>query len=46
MSSENYAIRNQNAVHFLTFTVIDWIDVFIRANNASLSAMIDVGVVG
>ncbi len=32
MSSENYGIRNQNAVHFLTFTVINWIDVFTRRN--------------
>jgi putative transposase len=32
MSSENYLIYNQNAVHFLTFTVIDWIDVFTRAS--------------
>jgi len=32
MSSENYVIRNQNSVHFLTFTVIDWIDIFTRAN--------------
>jgi len=31
MSSENYVIRDQNAVHFITFTVINWIDVFTRA---------------
>lgn len=24
------AIRNQNAVYFLTFTVIDWADIFSR----------------
>ena len=32
MSSENYLIRNQNAVHFITFTVIEWIDIFTRAS--------------
>ena len=31
MSSENYIIRNQNAVHFITFTIIEWIDIFTRA---------------
>lgn len=25
-----YRIRNQNALHFLTLTVVDWIDVFSR----------------
>ncbi|HOY39084.1 MAG: transposase [Bacteroidales bacterium] len=30
MSGDKYIIRNQNAVHFLTFTVIDWVDVFTR----------------
>ena len=32
MSSENYIIHDQNAVHFLTFTTIDWIDIFTRAS--------------
>jgi hypothetical protein len=32
MSSENYIIHDQYAVHFLTFTVIDWIDIFTRAS--------------
>lgn len=32
MPSENYVIRDQNAVHFITFTVMHWIDVFTRAN--------------
>ena len=32
MSSENYLIHDQHAVHFLTFTVIEWIDIFTRAN--------------
>jgi len=30
MSADNYFITDQNAVYFLTFTVIDWIDVFMR----------------
>jgi putative transposase len=25
-----YAIGNQNVMHFLTFTVIDWVDIFSR----------------
>jgi len=32
MSSENYSVKNQNAVYFLTFTVTDWVDVFTRLN--------------
>jgi len=31
-----YQIRNQHAVHFLTFTVIQWIDVFTRPNYAEI----------
>ncbi len=30
MSSENYLIGDQNAVYFLTFTIVDWVDVFTR----------------
>ena len=30
MSGDRYTITDQNAMHFLTFTVIDWIDVFTR----------------
>jgi hypothetical protein len=32
MSSENYIIHDQHAVHFLIFTVIDWLDIFTRAS--------------
>jgi putative transposase len=32
MSSDSYYIRNQHAVHFLTFTVVEWIDVFTKAS--------------
>ena len=30
MSGDKYIIRDQNAMHFLTFTVIDWVDVFTK----------------
>ncbi len=30
MSGDNYIISDQNGLYFLTFTVIDWVDVFIR----------------
>ncbi|MBS2098524.1 transposase [Carboxylicivirga linearis] len=30
MSSENYYIGDQHATYFLTFTVVNWIDVFTR----------------
>lgn len=30
MSGDRYLIKDQNAIYFLTFTVIDWVDVFSR----------------
>lgn len=30
---EAYRISDQNAIHFLTFTVIDWMDVFTRKEH-------------
>lgn len=36
MSSENYRIRKQDAVYFLTFTVTDWVDVFTRLNYKTI----------
>ena len=30
MSGDRYTITDQNACYFLTFTVVDWVDVFIR----------------
>ena len=30
MSGDKYIIRDQNAIHFLTFTIIDWVDVLTR----------------
>ncbi|MBL7971800.1 MAG: transposase [Prolixibacteraceae bacterium] len=30
MTAENYFIKDQNAVYYLTFTIVDWVDVFTR----------------
>jgi hypothetical protein len=30
MTAENYFIKDQNSVYYLTFTIVDWIDVFTR----------------
>ena len=30
MSGDRYKITDQNAMHFLTFTVVDWVDVFTK----------------
>lgn len=30
MSADNYFINDQNALYFLTFTVVGWVDVFTR----------------
>ena len=30
MSGDRYKITDQNAIYFLTFTVIDWVDVFTK----------------
>ncbi len=30
MSEDGYKIRNQAAVHFITFAVVEWVDVFAR----------------
>ena len=32
MSDDRYIIQDQHATHFLTFTVIDWVDVFTRVD--------------
>jgi REP element-mobilizing transposase RayT len=39
MTSENYYIKDQNAVYFLTFTVVEWVDVFTR--NSYKMAIVD-----
>lgn len=30
MSEGGYKIRNQNAIHFITFSVVQWVDVLSR----------------
>lgn len=30
MAGDKYIISDQNGLYFLTFTVIDWVDVFTR----------------
>lgn len=30
MLEDGYKIRNQAAIHFITFAVLEWIDVFTR----------------
>ena len=36
MSIDAYKIRDQYAVHFITFSVIEWIDVFTRKDYANI----------
>jgi hypothetical protein len=31
---EGYVIRDQSLPHFLTVTIVDWVDVFTRLNQA------------
>lgn len=38
MSSENYRIVKQDAVYFLTFTVVEWVDVFTRESYRRIIA--------
>lgn len=33
---DRYFIRDQNAIYFLTFTVVNWLDVFTRANHKQI----------
>lgn len=30
MSDGGYKVRNQAAIHFITFAVVEWVDVFTR----------------
>ena len=32
MHADNYFIRDQNAIYFLTFTMVEWLDVFTRSS--------------
>ncbi len=36
LKNEGYKIRNQTKPHFLTFTVVDWVDVFTRQRYKDL----------
>ncbi len=36
MSERGYNIKNQNAIHFITFAVVQWIDVFSRKDYADI----------
>ena len=36
MSNRGYIIRNQYAIHFITFSVIQWIDIFTRKVYADI----------
>lgn len=33
MSGDRYYIKDQNALYFLTFTIVDWIDIFSRREH-------------
>ena len=36
MSTDGYKIRDQSAVHFLTFATVQWVDVFTRSEYAEI----------
>ena len=36
MSNRGYTIKNQHAVHFITFAVVQWVDVFSRKEYADI----------
>ena len=36
MSERGYQIRDQQAVHFITFAVVEWVDVFTRQDYAGI----------
>ncbi len=36
MKDDNYKIRDQYAVHFVTFSVVEWINVFTRRAYADI----------
>ena len=36
MKDDGYKIRDQHAVHFITFAVVEWIDVFTRRTYADI----------
>jgi len=36
MSKDGYKIRDQGAMHFITFSVVEWVDVFSRSQYADI----------
>lgn len=36
MHDSGYTIRNQYALHFLTFTIVGWVDVFTRKETKQI----------
>jgi hypothetical protein len=34
--SHQYRVRNHEEIHFVTFTIVDWIDIFIRPTYKQL----------
>jgi REP element-mobilizing transposase RayT len=36
MSDRGYSIKDQYAIHFITFSVVQWIDVFSRTEYADI----------
>ena len=36
MSNRGYTIKNQHAVHFITYAVVQWVDVFSRKEYADI----------
>ena len=36
MKDDGYKIRDQHAVHFITFSVVEWVDVFTRRTYADI----------
>ena len=36
MSGGGYKIRNQHAIHFLTFTIVGWVDIFTRKETKAI----------
>ncbi len=36
MSDRGYSIKDQHAIHFITFAVVQWVDVFSRREYADV----------
>jgi hypothetical protein len=36
MSDRDYSIKDQQAIHFITFAVVQWIDLFSRKEYADI----------